>query len=382
MINKISSLVIIGILLLLPIQNVYAHFHESWVSDPIGSITKTVGELSLEEFEKNIPHYIVQFENENISNELYFIIISTLESVRNNFPDTFSNWLIEYPKIQKIINYYFENEINVELKKMPSEWKELGFDTAIMDITRNLDEYGQRNLKLVHATEMDVEGLEKPQGFVNESIILGAESILIFDFESKKVMTLDQYAKKLIENEPGLRHTDFATDPVRAGLMLIFDGEYLYVAPIIPVSESQYISLAQYCQLQLDEKKCEQAKILLKTASSASKAKDPTLFLHSTKAFLGIMNEINKEFGLGVDDEINSAQSIISITPEQLTNVKLIQINGKYVSINDASTINYREKEINLAQIALHELENPSLNDQQRIENIILILKIIDDINN
>lgn len=382
--SKITCVGLIGLVLFLPIQNIYADFWSSQfdqIKDSTEKFVQSVGVYSQEEFEKNIPKYISAFHNNELSNEMIFYIISSLEFFKNTSPEIFSNWLVDYPQINKITDHYFENEIQIQLQKMPSEWNELGFDVALVNITENIDEFGQRNMRLAHATEMDVDGFAKPQGFVNESIILGSKSVLIFDFEAKKVVTLDQFARKMIENEPGLVNTDFAKDPIRAGLLLFFDGEYLYVAPLIPVQNNQFISLAQFCQLQIDEDKCEKAKIFLKTASYASKAKDPTLFLHSANAFLGIIHEINNEFELGIDTEINYAKSILSITPNNLANVKILERDGNLISINQASEIQFHEKKINLAQILLHELEKPELNDQQRLENIILVLEIIDEIN-
>jgi|APSaa5957512535_1039671.scaffolds.fasta_scaffold16179_4 hypothetical protein len=382
--KRLSGLFLIGLILLLPIQNSYADF---W-SDPLGelvssteTITKFVGTVTQEEFEKNIPNYVSKFQNGELSDETMVVIIGYLEYFRDNSPKDFSYWLIEFPQIEAMVNYYFDEKIDSELAKMPLELKELGFDDAVMGITENINEFGERNMRLAYASEMDVVGLEKSQGLVNESVILGSKSILIFDFESQQVMTLDQYAKKMIESEPALKNTDFAKDPVRAGLLLFFDGEYLYVAPLIPVGDNQFISLSQFCQLQIDEEKCEMARTLLKVSSSASKAKDPTLFLYTANALLEIINDINSQYELGIDNEITYTGSLLSLTPNDLANAKILQRNGEMISINDASEINFQDKKINIAQLALHELRDPQLNDQQRIENIVIVLKIINEIN-
>lgn len=381
--EKILSLIVIGMILLLPIQNIYADWTDPFESfieqgkQAVGSISN----LPADSFEKQIPEYIAKFESGELSNETLLFIIKSLDIASTITPETFSYWLIEYPQIQNIIDYYFDNQIKIELEKMPSDWKEVGFDRAIFGITENLDEFGHQNLKLAYATELNIQGLEKPQGFVNESIILGAKSTLIYDFESHTVMTLDQYAKKTIENEPNLRNTDFAKDPVRAGLLLIIDGEYLYVAPLIPVGNEQYISLAQFCQLEIDIEKCEQAKTFLKVASNASKAKDPSLFVYSIKSFLGIIQDFNHDYELGLDNEIEHADYILSVTPNDLANAKILEKDGRFISINEASEIQFHNEKINLVHIVLNELNNPKLNDQQRIENIILVLKIINEIN-
>ncbi len=370
------SFSLIGILLLYPLQNVNALSLEDLWKKTEDTVVTAYTIMS------QIPECIKKFEA-GTDADCINTISQELQKLAYSNTAQFLSIISTFSQLPDMLNQFINNEISNELEKISPELIELGVDSYISSVAGNLQELGYIQL-LVYADEVEIDRLEKNQGFITESIITGTKSFFIYDLETRKAITLDESARKFVEQNPLLRDSDFGKDPVRAGLMLFFDGEYLFIAPIIPISDEQLISLEEYCKLEIDSEKCEKAKAYLKLASMASKARDPTLFIPAAKAFMGIVQEINNETNAGLDEEINFVNELLSIKPETLANAKLIRTsNGEYISLHQASTLEYDEETISIAQSALNYMTNDENKKKKQFEqDLITVINSLDKLSN
>lgn len=385
--NLILSFSLIGVLLLYPIQNVNAFsWEEAWdkaneygnqgvkkFNDTMTSVAKIVSQ---------IPECMEKFEDDRDA-DCTNVISKELYKISRSNPTEFFNLILSIPQLGEMFNHYLDKKMTEELEKISPELKKLGLDSYPSSVTKNFLEFGHTQL-LVNIGEDEIDRLEKNQGFMPELIITSSKSFFTYDLETGKIITLDEYARKIVEQNPPLRNSDFGKDPVRVALMLFFDGEHFLVTPIIPISDEKLISLEEYCKLEIDDQMCEKAKAYLKLASMASKVRNPTLFVPAMKAFLGIIQEINNETNAGLDEEIIFVNDLLSIQPQTLANTKLIPTNdGEYISLNQASTLEYDEETIGIAQSALNYMSNDENRKKEQLEqDLITIINAIDKLSN
>lgn len=204
------------------------------------------------------------------------------------------------------------------------------------------------------------------------------------DYQTKEIITLDEAARRYVELQPTLKDTDFGKDPVRAGILVFIDSEYLFITPMIPISETQLVSIEEYCKLEIDTERCDQIKYSLKLASMESKSKDPSMMVPAINEFLMIMKEINQESDLGLDHELYIVHYVLSINPKSLAEAEIIKTeNGEFTSINKLSTIGVNGEKVILAQEILKYLdENKQLDKKQVLNATIKVIKILVELNN
>jgi len=166
-------------------------------------------------------------------------------------PVTFVFELSKNPKVKIFLNEYFSNELDKDLENL-SELKLVGVNKYVSNVSKKWQQLGHMRMALSYSTENDVDALKQSRGFVVDSTIILLESTPTYDLETSEITALDKNLKKTLNQHPVLKETDFADDPIRAGLILYLASEFIFITPIIPIRENELISVEEYCRLKLD----------------------------------------------------------------------------------------------------------------------------------
>lgn len=227
------------------------------------------------------------FKNAKIS-QLTIEQFNMATKLFQNDPFVYSKLVTQNPQLSIVVDEFFDNQISKELAKIP---KNANLQSYTAEVTKNVQKLASQQLSMAYAQPIETDRLYRNQGLLDESIITMSKSVPIYDYESGNITTLNSAAKKTITQNSLLKKTDFAKDPVRAGLMLYLDSDYLFYAPIIPISDSKMISLEEYCKVELNDDKCKKTKNLVKIVNMASKSGDKKLFNSSAKLLLQTLKE-------------------------------------------------------------------------------------------
>ena len=228
----------------------------------------------------------------------------------NNLPVTeelltrvFDHSNIEYSKILYNIEPLQENEVKVikenldrkldDLGKIKSEqefiWRDYDSDLWIV-----LESDGQRLMVATFSNQEEIDELNKRRSLLDEGVILLVKAMPMYDYEEKKVSTLDKAAKKFTAKIPDLEGSDIGTDPVRATSLMMLDTEYLLHARIIQTTDEKWISVEEAITTGYEKEDVKKAKLFLKAARIALNAGNVSEININLVNFVEIIFEISQ----------------------------------------------------------------------------------------
>lgn len=328
-----------------------------------------------------IPPFIAEIDKAGILNKKDFFKINKFY---DQHPEAFSVLVQEYPKTASLYVEALSSHTNKELNKVHPMLQGAELDEYSSRVVKTLQNYGYARMTVAYAepSEIDKIRIYQDQGLVDESIIGAAKIAPTVDLETGKVIMLDEAARKYVDQNPYLKESDFGKDPVRVGLLIFLDSEYLYIAPLIPISDSKLISIDEYCKLQVDFEKCEQMKILLHLIDIGLDTKNPKLVIPATIALFKIAQEFDQN-NPHIEQGLAYSEFLMKLDPTFLANEKLIRSqNGKHTSLNDATSLGYNKNKISITK-SLLSYSDP--NDETKIEQMkkdtITLFLILEDIN-
>lgn len=307
-------------------------------------------------------------DNISVTSQLFYDLVSDF-NLQSNFEEHFANK--KQSQLEEISLITIPDDIEEYTSQFAKPLQQSGYDEMVVH----------------YFSSEEIDRLSQLEGIDEDMAISLLEDIPTYDIETGEPTTLDKQLQKTIRNHPVLKDTAFGENPVRSGLMLYFDSKFIFVTPIIPISDNQLISVEEYCILEIDELYCDRL-IKLGVLSHMAIKKDPALAIKSIEMFLILAKDINKETDAGLETELEYVDSytkfIVEMDPEDLENAKLIETeSGEFISINEMSTVEYNEHQINIAKRALTYMSSDHKGKSDQLaEDFEIFMDIVQDINN
>ncbi|KAG2477241.1 MAG: hypothetical protein NPMRTH1_1250022 [Nitrosopumilales archaeon] len=306
-------------------------------------------------------------DNISVTSQLFYDLVSDF-NLQSNFEEHFANK--KQSQLEEISLITIPDDIEEYTSQFAKPLQQSGYDEMVIH----------------YFSSEEIDRLSQFEGIDENTAISLLEDIPTYDIETGKPSTLDKQLQKTIHNHPVLKDTAFGENPVRSGLMLYFDSKFIFVTPIIPISDNQLISVEEYCILEIDELYCDRL-IKLGVLSHMAIKKDPALAIKSIEMFLILAKDINKETGAGLDSELEYAtyyvEFINELDPQKLADGKLIETeSGEFVSLNEISEIKYNGHKISIAKKALKFMGSEHKGKSNLLaEDFEIFIDIMNDLN-
>jgi len=151
---------------------------------------------------------------------------------------------------------------------------------------------------------------------MTEATITAVKLIPVYDPESGKVHTFDQFARELYEQIPGIEGSDLAEDPVRCVALMVLDSDYLLYAKIIRAPNGKWMSITEALSVGY------RVNEVMSAASDYNLAREGFRTNDSAKIENGMMNFASRIKAINE----GSQQSLMSFDPILLLPFGLIGI--------------------------------------------------------
>jgi hypothetical protein len=372
----IGGFILAGLLLLMPIHNVYAFtipeveiksLYEKGIS---GLNDKLIFLKSIDEDFTNIQtklmagEFLTTFEISKIENALYEM---------GKYPEQFFEQMTKSPSNLEPIKLYIQTKSDAILDKIKENPEESS--PELSDKLHTLS-YSMFQIQTAYAYSEDVE--VKITSDVTEQVF---DNIKTKDLNTGKEISVLEYMNNSMNDIPIVRELGIENMSFPKMLKINIESGHLFRIPIIPVSDNHRVSVQEYCVMNIDELRCERM-MMLATFAQMTMQKDPDAAIEAARIFLLFANDINNETDAGFDSELEYAIFLSNLSKEELINLKIIELDdGNYVSLNDISKIKCKD-EIHLLEKIIVYSDSDNIDERLLAEDFKMIIKNMDEIQN
>ncbi|MCH8915793.1 MAG: hypothetical protein IIA82_08140 [Thaumarchaeota archaeon] len=364
--KKIYGLILAGLILLLPIQNASA----GWFDDDFIDTQKKIFDFS-----QKLPIIIQQFYYNTLDQTLLSEISVDLLELQKLNPEvyrTLSEW---FPEIKDLILTNYLNERTRLLDSLETI-EQSEYATYVSEIALQLQQIAIKEMsQLVYAQEISqFDSKEEIVVFASDELL---NRFYTTDERTGEQITLKEHKDQFFEMNPELQWMD---NPNEYWLKVVFESGYVFSIPIIQMEDGQLVSIDEFCELKMDEQKCNLIKDYAILAHMVIK-KDPNAGLEIAKIVLNIAIDVNDRTDAGYDSELLFVQYFVNKTPEELLDEKAFRLNGELVSLNYLTSIQCDDTNVELAEkfIVGYNAKNKSI--QQMESEYIELVHLLQNID-
>lgn len=372
MFKQILSLGFIGIILILPIQNVDAYSLFGYQID-------IPYEDKIQEEWNSLQNFNLDFayinEKLRISEKLTEKEISDLENILNEIKINHEQFL-EWENNSEAMNslkLYIQAEKQNKLKIIQENPEE-----ATLELTNQLYDLSHSAFQMRMAYA-EIDDVKEDVAINTMEEFLG--SIYTRDVKTGEPISVSEYMKRTLNDIPVLKNSGIADAPFESILELYVKEGHIFTIPLIPISENHTISIEEYCVRNVDELKCDRM-IALGTLAQMIIQKDPETAINAIRIALLVANDINNETNAGLDSELEYMIFLSNFNTQEIINLKIIELDdGNYVSLNEISKIKCQD-EIPLLEKIIEHNDKDNINMELLDEDFQLLVQNMDEIKN
>ncbi|MCA2003753.1 MAG: hypothetical protein LDL06_03190 [Candidatus Nitrosotenuis sp.] len=377
--NIIIGLILAGLLVLLPIHNVYAFTIPGveikvnvpdWkgISDELND--KLIFLKSIDEDFTDIQAKLMAGKFLNISEKLK---IENALYEMEKYPEQFFYQMMQNPVNLETFMLYLQAKSDIILDTIKENPED-----ASPELTDKLHtlSYSMFQIQMAYAYSEDFE--MEITSDVTEQVF---DNIKIKKLRTDKEISVLEYMNRSVNDIPLVRGLGIENVSFHKMLKINIESGHIFRIPIIPVSENHRVSVQEYCVMNIDELRCERM-MMLATFAQMMVQKDPDAAFEATRIFLLFANDINNETDAGFDSELEYAIFLSNLSKDELINLKIIELDdGNYVSLNDISKIKCKD-EIPLLEKIIEYSNSDNIDERLLDEDFKMIIKNMDEIQN
>ena len=235
--------------------------------------------------------YFDNYQDVDVKNLTFeYILLSVIQSYN---VQQYSDILIENPFLRE-----FEIEKNIQnfendKDDVRDKYHILG--TYDKDAWNILETSSKQIIIAKYTDQSNIDALNKPRSADEEVAIMIIQAIPAYDPKTGQLVTLKQATNELIQDIPALDGTDIEKDPIRSGVLLVTEPDYMMQAKLIQTQNGHTISLQEallYDYKNEDVRKAQQILEIIDDVMDLKKIDHPD---KKAQQFTDLIKKINAE---------------------------------------------------------------------------------------